>query len=152
MIAIKDDSGKFIARAVLRVLYDTEGKVSLLLERTYCNERFTTIENSLDKILIEKALEKAESLEVELISENIWHGLPALKAFTWGGGACRFFYTDLLRSYELSSGFIPGNNLILQGSNLAIARRKDFPKPLSSETSLEKINYLHFFLDVRTRP
>jgi folate-dependent phosphoribosylglycinamide formyltransferase PurN len=67
IIQVEDDKGRFLARAVLRLLEDESGRPQLFIERIYSSSEHEAIYDSL----YEFAQRKAEAMGVRLYSHTL---------------------------------------------------------------------------------
>lgn len=92
MITLQNSSGKFIARAILRIFND-HPKPFLLLEPVYTSQEISHEEAK--KAILEGALTKAISLDIPLFLSDPEGSKDSKKMIFWAGHEGSIFYSDL---------------------------------------------------------
>jgi hypothetical protein len=92
IVAKEESSDKMMARGILRFFWDEINQIPVaLLERLYSNVKSN---KALEEAFINLAKEKADSLNVPLISLEVGSGVPYRGRVEYLGGLAPFIYSD----------------------------------------------------------
>lgn len=91
LLAIKDHSGKIVARGIFRILLDSRNKEPILfLEKIYPKE----VSQDLEDALLQFAIRRSKFLGLPLVSVEVGEGITSNKAFVSIGSKVPYEYVD----------------------------------------------------------